>query len=189
MYMVLNYWTQDDPGFQFCLENPQVLSSLQSKSLFELSVTDKLKLLTVMMQQMLTFAGVRDEIETRMESMLDAGKELREAQAEENKRLARNHAENVKRRKEERLKMQEKNLKEAENKKNEKEKKLIKDEKGGGGEAGTALSTRQQEKVMAAREKEEEAKLTEEDRKRAEWFETEERLTCAIAEYQVLCNG
>ena len=58
----------DDPGFQFCQEHPQIISSLQEKSVFELGITEKLKILGAMMNQMLTFAGVRDELVTRIES-------------------------------------------------------------------------------------------------------------------------
>merc|ERR1712242_126881 len=77
----------DDPGFQFCKENPQILASLQDKSVFELGVTDKLKVLTAMMNQMLTFAGVRDELDNRMENIFETRMELRSCNAEENKRL------------------------------------------------------------------------------------------------------
>merc|ERR1711915_288061 len=74
---------QDDPGFRFCLENPQILASLQDKSIFDLGVTDKIKLLTVMMNQMLSFAGVRDEIESMNEDLaLKKAKEIMEAKQE-----------------------------------------------------------------------------------------------------------
>merc|ERR1712123_163141 len=42
----------DDPGLQICLEEPQILTSLAHGSLFELSVSDKLKILSCMMNQM-----------------------------------------------------------------------------------------------------------------------------------------
>ena len=36
---------QDDPGFQFCLDEPQIIESLRERSVFELSVSEKLKVL------------------------------------------------------------------------------------------------------------------------------------------------
>merc|ERR1712013_283314 len=120
---------QDDPGFQFCMENPQILASLHEKSVFELGVIEKLKVLGAMMNQMLSFAGVRDEIDSRFENFFEAKQELRDATAEENKRLKELKQEELNRIKEERQKMMEERLKEAENKKNDKEKKLMEEQK------------------------------------------------------------
>merc|ERR1711881_403019 len=58
---------------------------LQTVSVFELGVTEKLKILMAMMNQMLTFAGVRDELDTRIESFFEAKAELRQTQTDENK--------------------------------------------------------------------------------------------------------
>merc|ERR1712079_308023 len=111
---------QDEPGFQFCLDNPQILASLHEKSVFELGVTEKLKILVAMMNQMLTFAGVRDEVDTRFENFFEAKQELKDATAEENKRLEELKQEELNRVREERQKLMEERLKEAENKKSEK---------------------------------------------------------------------
>merc|ERR1712013_621756 len=119
---------QDDPGFQFCMENPQILASLHEKSVFELGVIEKLKVMGAMMNQMLSFAGVRDKIDSRFENFFEAKQELRDATAEENKRLKELKQEELNRIKEERQKIMEERLKEAENKKNDKEKKLMEDE-------------------------------------------------------------
>jgi len=78
---------EDDYGFQFCLEEPQIISSLREKSVFELSITEKLKIMTCMMNQMLSFAGVRDEVDMRSDNARGVAQELRECRAEENKRL------------------------------------------------------------------------------------------------------
>jgi len=192
---------QDDPGFQFCMENPQILASLHEKSVFELGVIEKLKVLGAMMNQMLSFAGVRDEVDTRFENLFEAKQELRDATAEENKRLKELKQEEINKAKEERQKLMEERLKEAENKKNEKEKKLIEDEKGvskKGEEKGNAavaptLTTRQQEAALAAKEKEEKEKLEEVDNLKADWLEREAVLNKAISDYQrgvsVQCLG
>ena len=190
---------QDDPGFQFCMENPQILASLHEKSVFELGVIEKLKVMGAMMNQMLSFAGVRDEIDTRFENFFEAKQELRDATAEENKRLKELKQEELNRIKEERQKIMEERLKEAENKKNDKEKKLMEDEKGVNKKVdekvveAPALTTRQQEAALAAKEKEEKEKQEEEDNLKADWLERESSLNKAIADYQrgfsVQCLG
>jgi len=190
---------QDDPGFQFCMENPQILASLHEKSVFELGVVEKLKVLGAMMNQMLSFAGVRDEVDTRFENFFEAKQELRDATAEENKRLKELKQEELNRAKEERQKLMEERLKEAENKKNDKEKKLMEDEKGESKKViekvveAPALTTRQQEAALAAKEKEEKEKQEEEENLKADWLEREASLNKAIADYQrgfsVQCLG
>jgi len=207
---------QEDPGFQFCLENRQVIESMQVKSIFDMEVTDKLKLLTVMMNQMLSFAGVRDEIDNRFENLFETRQELKDATTEENRRIRELKTEEWNRMKEERQKLMEERLKEAENKKNEKENKLKedenkepieakKDEKDDKTEppvvtkstrqqeAAAALTARQQEAALAAKEKEEQDKAQEEDNRKADWIAREASLNAAIAEYQraisVQCLG
>jgi len=185
---------QDDPGFQFCLENPQILASLQEKSVFDLGVTEKLKLMTVMMNQMLSFAGVRDEVDTRMENVFETRQELKEAMAEENKRLRELKQEEINRVKEERQKLMEEKLKEAENKKNEKEKKLTEDENKDIANApkkdekketpALTLTTRQQEAALVAKEKEDQEKVLEEEDRKSDWMDRETKLNTALAEYQ-----
>ena len=170
----------DDPGFQFCRENPEIISSLQKISIFELGVTEKLKILMAMMNQMLTFAGVRDELDTRIESFYESKAELRQTQADENRRLTEINQERIKKRKEEREK--------------EKEKKLIADENKDKKEAlGAGKTTRLQEKAIVAKEKEEQDKKLEKDKKREEFLVRENELLAAMSEYQrhvgVQCLG
>ena len=163
----------DDPGFQFCQENPQILASLQEKSVFELGVTEKVKILAAMMNQMLTFAGVRDELDNRMENIFETRAELKAACAEENKRLAELDKERIKKKKEEREKEKEKKLIEDENKdKKEGESQVI------------PLTTRQQEKEIMAKEREEQDKKHHKDRMREDFLERESQLTAALSEYQ-----
>merc|ERR1712013_219703 len=84
---------QDDPGFQFCLDEPQIIGSLREKSVFELNVSEKLKILMCMVNQMLSFAGVRDEIDTRNENVWETRVELRRCRADENKRIKEHETE------------------------------------------------------------------------------------------------
>merc|ERR1719427_1641361 len=81
-----------------------------------------------MMNQMLSFAGVRDEIDNRFENLFETRQELKDATTEENRRIRELKTEEWNRMKEERQKLMEERLKEAENKKNEKENKLKEEE-------------------------------------------------------------
>merc|ERR1719445_1433370 len=106
-----------------------------------------------MMNQMLTFAGVRDELDTRIESFFEGKAELRQAQTDENKRLAEINQERIKKRKEEREK--------------EKEKKLIADENKDKKEVlAGGKTTRLQEKAIVAKEKEEQDKQQEKEKEK-----------------------
>merc|ERR1711874_62470 len=111
----------DDPGLQFRMEDPQILMALQNKSVYELSIDDKMKILICLMNQMLTYAGMRDEIDTRLENMIDAKTELREATFAENRRIKEDEAAEKQRKKEERMKMIEDRLKAEEQFRKEKE--------------------------------------------------------------------
>ena len=115
---------QDDPGFQFCLDEPQIIESLRQRSVFELSVSEKLKVLVCMVNQMLSFAGVRDEIDARNENVWETRVELRKCRAEENKRIKEHDVEEKRIAKEERKKLLEEKMKEVEAKKQNKNKAL-----------------------------------------------------------------
>merc|ERR1719193_1757273 len=115
---------QDDPGFQFCLDEPQIIESLRERSVFELSVSEKLKVLVCMVNQMLSFAGVRDEIDTRNENVWETRVELRKCRAEGNKRIKEHEVEEKRIAKEERKKLLEEKMKEIEAKKQNKNKAL-----------------------------------------------------------------
>ena len=144
---------------------------MQEKSVFELGVTEKLKILSAMMNQMLSFAGVRDELDNRMESIFETKAELKASTAEENKRLNELEKERIKKKKEEKEK--------------EKEKKLIEEENKDKKEAIAAhLTTRQQEKAIVAQEKEEMDKQYQKDQARLEFLEREKELMTALSEYQ-----
>ena len=64
------YRLRDDPGFQFCRDEPQILAALTQTIVTELSVSEKLKILNCLMTQMVSYAGVRDEIDTRSVTLL-----------------------------------------------------------------------------------------------------------------------
>ena len=108
---------QDDPGFQFCIDQPQIIASLKERSVFELSVSDKLKIMNSMVNQMLSFVGVRDEVDIRNEAALEARQELKECKAEENKRIKEYEKEEKNIANEERKKLMEEKKEAIENKK------------------------------------------------------------------------
>ena len=115
---------QDDPGFQFCLDEPQIIEGLRTRSVFELSVSEKLKVMVCMVNQMLSFAGVRDEIDARNENVWETRVELRKCRAEENKRIKEHETEEKRIAKEERKKLLEEAEKKKEAKKQNKNKAL-----------------------------------------------------------------
>ena len=59
------YRLSDDPGLHFCMDEPQILSAMQSQTVFDLSIGDKLKVLGCLMHQMMSFAEFRDELDAR----------------------------------------------------------------------------------------------------------------------------
>ena len=59
------YRLSDDPGLQFRMEEPRIVEALKTKTIFELSIPDKIKVLICLMQQMLSYAAVRDEVDDR----------------------------------------------------------------------------------------------------------------------------
>ena len=87
-------------------------------------MSEKLKVLVCMVNQMLSFAGVRDEIDARNENVWETRVELRKCRAEENKRIKEHDVEEKRIAKEERKKLLEEKMKEVEAKKQNKNKAL-----------------------------------------------------------------
>lgn len=79
------YRLSDDPGLQFRMEEPRIVEALKTKTVFELSIADKIKVLVCLMQQMLSFAATRDEVDDRFIELSDAKFELRQHRIDENK--------------------------------------------------------------------------------------------------------
>merc|ERR1719187_2629 len=207
----------DDPGLQFRMEDPQILMALSKHSVYELSIDDKMKILICLMNQMLTYAGMRDEIDTRLENMIEAKTELREATFAENRRIKEDEAVEKQKKKEERMKIieerlkaeeqirknREEKLKADENKDDKKEEEENKENKEEGKEekkemkkdtlTPVALTERQKEAIQTQKEKDEREKQRQEEVKRSEFYEKERRLQEAILDYQnkvaVQCMG
>ena len=59
---------------------PQIPEALATRTVFEMSAGDKLKIMTCLMQQILSYATVRDVIDERYQEMTESRMELRKHQ-------------------------------------------------------------------------------------------------------------
>lgn len=80
------YTSEDDPGLYFRVHQPHILKALAQNNVAELSIDYKLKIMSCLMHQILTYADVRDVIEERIESSRQAKLDLRSAMATERSR-------------------------------------------------------------------------------------------------------
>ena len=71
------YKLSDDPGLQFRMEEPQILEALSTKMVYQLSLDEKMKILLCLMNQIVSYATVRDEIDEKFNDMLEAKADLR----------------------------------------------------------------------------------------------------------------
>merc|ERR1712062_113005 len=101
-----------------------IVEALKTKTIFELSIPDKIKVLICLMQQMLSYAAVRDEVDDRFIELSDAKYELRQHRIDENKRIKQMEEAEKLKRKEERMAQKEAELKEKESLNNQKEEEL-----------------------------------------------------------------
>jgi len=200
------YRLNDDPGLQFRMDEPQILAALESGTVYDLNMQDKMKVLNCLMNQMMTYAGVRDEIDTRYDDMYEAKTELREITFQENRRIRQEEEEEKRVKKEKRMKEVEERLKRQEEIKKELEEKIKAQEQNKENKDVTAvteekkeekkeakkevevapllLTTRQSEAAQAQKEKDEKEKLRLEEVKKSEWYEKERKVQEAIADFQ-----
>merc|ERR1712066_498527 len=68
------------------MEHPQVVEALNTKSIYELSVDEKMKILNCLMQQIMSFATVRDVIDENFAELHEAKIALRNHQWDESRR-------------------------------------------------------------------------------------------------------
>ncbi|KAF4527597.1 hypothetical protein B566_EDAN015151 [Ephemera danica] len=95
------YTLYDDPGLMLRMSDPQIFRALKYKTVIELSIEEKLKIITCLMHQILMFASVRDIVFERTEKLKKLKTELRTLQAAEKRReLEELEAEKAKREKE-----------------------------------------------------------------------------------------
>lgn len=78
----------DDPGVQFCVENPHILQELTTKTVYELETDDVMAILRCLVNQILSYSSVRDLIEERLENSSKAKIALKTLLSGERKREA-----------------------------------------------------------------------------------------------------
>lgn len=62
------YTSEDDPGVELRLRNPHIVKALSIFNIVELSILDKLTVLSCLINQLLTYADVRDVVEEGIET-------------------------------------------------------------------------------------------------------------------------
>nr|CAH7768363.1 unnamed protein product [Callosobruchus chinensis] len=82
------YSNEADPGLHLRLEHPHILRALGTQSVIELPIEDKLRIIDCLMNQLLTYADIRDIVEERLEKVKELKLELRSVQLTEKKRHA-----------------------------------------------------------------------------------------------------
>lgn len=80
------YTSEDDPGLHLRLNQPQILKALATHNVVELSIRNKLQILSCLMNQLLTYADVRDIVEERLEKNKQFRSDLKALQLVEKKR-------------------------------------------------------------------------------------------------------
>lgn len=80
------YTSEDDPGLHLRLHQPQILKALAFHNVVQLSIADKLQILACLINQLLTYADVRDVIEERLEKIKQLKIDLKLAQTAERKK-------------------------------------------------------------------------------------------------------
>lgn len=80
------YMNTDDPGLEFRRKEPEILKFLARNPVACLSVPDKIKVLSCLMNQILTYASVRDVIDERYEKVAIGRKEIKVEQILDGKR-------------------------------------------------------------------------------------------------------
>jgi len=102
------FCSRDDPGLQLKLDRPELMGKLQTSSVFDLLVEEKLAVMQTLMQQMLTYAGMRDRLEENYDKVHKARASLKEHTRAHAKRAKGRQQARIAKRKEDRQKQQEK---------------------------------------------------------------------------------
>lgn len=80
------YTSEDDPGLHLRLFQPHILKALAVHNVVQLPLPDKLQVLSCLINQLLTYADVRDVIEERLEKVKQLKSDLKNLQLMEKKR-------------------------------------------------------------------------------------------------------
>lgn len=80
------YTSLDDPGLEFRKQETALLKNLSTNSIFDLSPSDRLKIISVLIQQFMTYAAARDIIEDSGEKLRSLRMDLKQLQWAEQRR-------------------------------------------------------------------------------------------------------
>lgn len=77
MWFLGGYTNHDDPALLLRMNEARILRILGHRSVCEFELEDKLKIVNCLINQLLTFASIRDVIEERYEKLIQAKRELK----------------------------------------------------------------------------------------------------------------
>lgn len=80
------YSSEDDPGLNLRLHQAHILKSLALHDVVELPISDKMEIISCLMNQIVTYADVRDVIEENLEKVRQSKVELKVLKGAERKR-------------------------------------------------------------------------------------------------------
>lgn len=80
------YTSEDDPGLHLRLHQPHILKGLAFHNVVQLPIADKLQILACLINQLLTYADIRDVVEERLEKIKQLKVDLKMAQTAERKK-------------------------------------------------------------------------------------------------------
>lgn len=80
------YTSEDDPGLHLRLHQPHILKSLATHNVVQLTIEEKLQILDCLMNQLLTYADIRDIVEERLDKLKQQKNDLKAIQLIEKKR-------------------------------------------------------------------------------------------------------
>ncbi|XP_019881429.2 bromodomain adjacent to zinc finger domain protein 1A isoform X2 [Aethina tumida] len=80
------YTSEDDPGLYLRLHEPHIIKALSFHNVIQLSISDKVKIISCLMNQLMTYADVRDVIEERVDKNRQMKMELKAVHVAERKR-------------------------------------------------------------------------------------------------------
>ncbi|XP_070577872.1 bromodomain adjacent to zinc finger domain protein 1A-like isoform X2 [Ptychodera flava] len=130
------YTPLDDAGLEFRMHEAGILRSLTTGNIYDLTTAEKLKIVTALCGQLMTYVTCRDFIEDNFDKWRACRKEWKENQASEQKREREEASARYKQRQEERAREKEKEKERKLQKQKEKEERLRKEEQEKGSKVG-----------------------------------------------------
>nr|XP_022913840.1 bromodomain adjacent to zinc finger domain protein 1A isoform X1 [Onthophagus taurus]XP_022913841.1 bromodomain adjacent to zinc finger domain protein 1A isoform X1 [Onthophagus taurus] len=82
------YTIEDDPGLYMRMHEPHIIRALEYRNVVELSVKNKIKIVSCLINQLLTYSDIRDIIDERLDNSRQQKVDLKSMHIAEKKRLA-----------------------------------------------------------------------------------------------------